>query len=133
MRLDAGREERCFDLWCGLAGHRCLATLVAFSAAMPQVAVDEAIGVFDLVMGDLIRFCVTKQNKKRPRAANDPDAAAPGLRTTSASYIAEFSSRIRLRMVVPRSATRPRRGSRAPRTARTRSRRTRAVAGPFGC
>ncbi|MFJ2818480.1 Tn3 family transposase [Streptomyces sp. NPDC087294] len=63
-----------------LAGHRRLATLVAFAAAMPQVAADEAIEVFDLVMGDLIRSSVTKQNKKRLRAAKDLDAAALELR-----------------------------------------------------
>ncbi|MFD8222074.1 hypothetical protein ACFV2U_52735 [Streptomyces sp. NPDC059697] len=38
-----------------LAGDRRLATLVAFAAVMPQIAAGEAIEVFDLVMGDLIR------------------------------------------------------------------------------
>ncbi|MCX5233309.1 hypothetical protein [Streptomyces sp. NBC_00233] len=43
-----------------LGGHRRLATLVAFAAVMPQVAADEAIEVFDLVMGDLIRSSATR-------------------------------------------------------------------------
>ncbi|MGW0884698.1 Tn3 family transposase [Streptomyces sp. NPDC002671] len=63
-----------------LGGHRRLATLVAFAAVMPQVAADEAIEVFDLVMGDLIRSSATKMTKKRLRSLKDLDAAALVLR-----------------------------------------------------
>jgi len=63
-----------------LAGNRRLATLVAFAAVMPQVAADEAIEVFDLVMGDLIRSSSTKMTKQRLRTLKDLDAAAILLR-----------------------------------------------------
>ncbi|WP_007517809.1 Tn3 family transposase [Pseudofrankia saprophytica] len=63
-----------------LGGHRRLATLVAFAAVMPQVAADEAIEVFDLVMGDVIRDSATKMTKKRLRSLKDLDAAALLLR-----------------------------------------------------
>ncbi len=63
-----------------LAGDRRLATLVAFAAVMPQVAADEAIEVFDLVMGDLIRSSSTKMTKRRLRTLKGLDAAAILLR-----------------------------------------------------
>jgi TnpA family transposase len=63
-----------------LAGNRRLATLVAFAAVMPQIAADEAIEVFDLVMGDLIRSSSTKMTKQRLRTLKDLDAAAILLR-----------------------------------------------------
>lgn len=63
-----------------LAGDRRLATLVAFAAVMPQIAADEAIEVFDLVMGDLIRSSSTKMTKQRLRTLKDLDAAAILLR-----------------------------------------------------
>lgn len=47
---------------------------------MPQVAADEAIEVFDLVMGDVIRSSATKMTKKRLRSLRDLDAAALLLR-----------------------------------------------------
>ncbi|OIJ99290.1 hypothetical protein BIV25_09690 [Streptomyces sp. MUSC 14] len=64
-----------------LAGNRRLATLVAFASVMPQVAADEAIEVFDLVMGDVIRSSAAKMTKKRLRTLKDLDAAAILLRT----------------------------------------------------
>lgn len=63
-----------------LGGDRRLATLVAFAAVMPQIAADEAIEVFDLVMGDLIRSSSTKMTKQRLRTLKDLDAAAILLR-----------------------------------------------------
>ncbi|MFC9407381.1 DUF4158 domain-containing protein [[Kitasatospora] papulosa] len=63
-----------------LAGDRRLATLVAFAAVMPQIAADEAIEVFDLVMGDIIRSSATKMTKQRLRTLKDLDAAAIELR-----------------------------------------------------
>ncbi|MGN9794957.1 Tn3 family transposase [Streptomyces sp. OZ13] len=63
-----------------LAGDRRLATLVAFAAVMPQLAADEAIEVFDLVMGDIIRSSATKMTKQRLRTLKDLDAAAIELR-----------------------------------------------------
>jgi hypothetical protein len=38
-----------------LGGHRCLATLVAFAAVMPQVAADEAIALPAEVLGRQLR------------------------------------------------------------------------------
>ncbi|OPC77681.1 hypothetical protein B4N89_35850 [Embleya scabrispora] len=63
-----------------LGGHRRLATLVAFAAVMPQVAADEAIEVFDLVMGDVIRSSAARMQRKRLRSLKDLDAAALLLR-----------------------------------------------------
>ncbi|MFH8365791.1 DUF4158 domain-containing protein [Streptomyces sp. NPDC018031] len=63
-----------------LAGDRRLATLVAFAVVMPQIAADEAIEVFDLVMGDLIRSSSTKMTKQRLRTLKDLDAAGILLR-----------------------------------------------------
>ncbi|MYU18453.1 DUF4158 domain-containing protein [Streptomyces sp. SID8361] len=47
-----------------LRGDRHLATLVAFAAVMPRLAADEAIEVFDLVMGDIIRSSGAKMTKQ---------------------------------------------------------------------
>ncbi|MEE1769272.1 hypothetical protein PUR34_14205 [Streptomyces sp. JV185] len=55
-------------------------TLVALAAVMPQIAADEAIEVFDLVMGDLIRSSSTKMAKQRLRTLKGLDAAAILLR-----------------------------------------------------
>ncbi|MFE7131901.1 hypothetical protein ACFVIM_13655 [Streptomyces sp. NPDC057638] len=54
---------------------------MAFAAVMPQIAADEAVEVFDLVMGDLIRSSDTKMTKHRLRTLKDLDAAAILLRT----------------------------------------------------
>ncbi|MFF9457670.1 hypothetical protein [Streptomyces flaveolus] len=48
---------------------------------MPKVAADEAIEVFDLVRGDLIRASSTKMTKHPLRTLKDLDAAAIQLRT----------------------------------------------------
>ncbi|MFE7171328.1 DUF4158 domain-containing protein [Streptomyces sp. NPDC057616] len=56
---EAARAQAVSDL----AGDRRLATLVAFAAVKPQLAADEAIEVFDLVMGDIIRSSATKTTK----------------------------------------------------------------------
>jgi hypothetical protein len=63
-----------------LAGDRKLATLVAFAAVMEPVSADEAIEVFDLAMGDLLRTSAFKAGKERLRTLKDLDAAAIVLR-----------------------------------------------------
>lgn len=63
-----------------LSDERRLATLVAFTATMGPVAADEAIEVFDLLMGDLVRFSGTKAGKDRPRTIKELDTAAIVLR-----------------------------------------------------
>ncbi|MFE4654980.1 DUF4158 domain-containing protein [Streptomyces sp. NPDC056707] len=47
----------------------------------PQLAADEAIEVFDLVMGDIIRSSAAKMTKQRLRTLKDLDAAAIELRS----------------------------------------------------
>ncbi len=47
---------------------------------MGPVAADEAIEVFDLLMGDLVRFSGTKANKDRLRTIKELDTAAIVLR-----------------------------------------------------
>ncbi|MGW7386105.1 hypothetical protein [Streptomyces sp. NPDC054794] len=47
---------------------------------MPQLAADEAIEVFDLVRGDIIRSSAAKMTKERRRTLKDLDAAAIELR-----------------------------------------------------
>lgn len=63
-----------------LVGDRKLATLVAFAATMEPVSADEAIEVFDLVTGDLLRTSAFKANKQRLRTIKDLDTAAIVLR-----------------------------------------------------
>ncbi|MEU7749343.1 Tn3 family transposase [Nonomuraea sp. NPDC049158] len=63
-----------------LAGDRKLATLVAFAAVMEPVSADEAIEVFDLAMGDLVRTSAFKAGKERLRTLKDLDTAAIVLR-----------------------------------------------------
>ncbi|MCX4530138.1 hypothetical protein OHA79_43670 [Streptomyces sp. NBC_00841] len=73
----AARSQAVSDL----RGDRRPATLVAFAAVMPELAADEAIEVFDLVMGDIIRSSATTMTKQRLRTLKDLDAAAIELRT----------------------------------------------------
>jgi TnpA family transposase len=63
-----------------LAEDRRLATLVAFAATMEPVAADEAIEVFDLLMGDLVRTSGFRASKDRLRTIKDLDTAAIVLR-----------------------------------------------------
>lgn len=63
-----------------LAGDRKLATMVAFAATMEPVSADEAIEVFDLVTGDLLRTSAFKAGKERLRTIKDLDTAAIVLR-----------------------------------------------------
>ncbi|MFI7461333.1 MFS transporter [Nonomuraea sp. NPDC049646] len=56
-----------------LAGDRKLATLVAFAAVMEPVSADEAIEVFDLAMGDLVRTSAFKAGKERLRTTAFPE------------------------------------------------------------
>ncbi|WTD54845.1 Tn3 family transposase [Streptosporangium sp. NBC_01639] len=63
-----------------LAGDRKLATLVAFAQVMEPTSADEAIEVFDLVVGDLLRTAGFKADKERIRTIKDLDGAAIMLR-----------------------------------------------------
>ncbi|WP_431918861.1 hypothetical protein [Nonomuraea jabiensis] len=63
-----------------LAGDRTLATLVAFAAVMEPVSADEAIEVFDLAMGDMLRTSAHRAGKERLRTLKDLDSAAIVLR-----------------------------------------------------
>lgn len=63
-----------------LAGDRKLATLVSFAATLEPRSADEAIEVFDLVIGDLMRTAAFKANKERLRTIKDLDTAAIVLR-----------------------------------------------------
>jgi hypothetical protein len=63
-----------------LVGDRKLATLVAFAATMEPLSADEAIEVFDLATGDLLRTSAFKANKTRLRTIKDLDTAAIVLR-----------------------------------------------------
>ncbi|WP_031170207.1 DUF4158 domain-containing protein, partial [Streptosporangium roseum] len=63
-----------------LAGDRKLATMVAFAATMDPQSADEAIEVFDLALGDLLRTSAFKANKERMRTLRDLDTAAIMLR-----------------------------------------------------
>jgi TnpA family transposase len=63
-----------------LSGERRLATLVAFTATMGPVAADEAIEVFDLLIGDLVRTSGWRAGKDRLRSITELDTAAIMLR-----------------------------------------------------
>lgn len=63
-----------------LADERRLATLVAFTATMGPVAADEAIEVFDLLMGDLVRTSGHRAGQDRLRTIKELDTAAIVLR-----------------------------------------------------
>ncbi|CAO5235068.1 Tn3 family transposase [Frankia sp. AgKG'84/4] len=63
-----------------LADTRRLATLVAFAATMRPAAADEAIEVFDLVVGDLVRTSGFRAGQARLRTLKDLDGAALVLR-----------------------------------------------------
>ncbi|MBV9729408.1 MAG: Tn3 family transposase [Pseudonocardiales bacterium] len=63
-----------------LSDQRRMATLVAFAATMGPVAGDEAIEVFDLLMGDLVRTSGQRADKDRLRTLKELDAAAIKLR-----------------------------------------------------
>ncbi|MGI5290399.1 DUF4158 domain-containing protein [Nonomuraea polychroma] len=63
-----------------LAGDRKLATLVAFAATMAPQSADDAVEVFDLAVGDLLRTSAFKANKERMRTLKDLDTAAIVLR-----------------------------------------------------
>ncbi|MEU4232856.1 Tn3 family transposase [Nonomuraea sp. NPDC026600] len=63
-----------------LAGDRKLATLVAFAATMAPQSADDAVEVFDLAVGDLLRTSAFKANKERMRTLKDLDVAAIVLR-----------------------------------------------------
>ncbi|MEV8038955.1 hypothetical protein [Streptomyces sp. NPDC086182] len=45
-----------------------MATLAVFASVMPQAAADEAIEVFDLVMGDVIRSSAAKMTRRHTAA-----------------------------------------------------------------
>lgn len=59
-----------------LTEDRKIATLVAFAATMPDLAADEALEVFDMVMDDLIRETTAQVQRRRLRTLRDLDAAA---------------------------------------------------------
>ena len=63
-----------------LTDDRCVATLVAFAAEMEPVAGDEALEVFDLLVGDLIRTSGYRAGQERLRTLRDLDAAALSMR-----------------------------------------------------
>jgi len=63
-----------------LSDERRLATLVAFTATMGPVAADEAIEVFDLLMGDLVRTSGQRAGRDRQRTIKELDTAAITLR-----------------------------------------------------
>lgn len=63
-----------------LASDRRVATLVAFAAEMEPTAGDEALEVFDLLVGDLVRLAGYRAGKQRLRTLKDLDAAALVLR-----------------------------------------------------
>ncbi|MFI5898312.1 DUF4158 domain-containing protein [Actinoplanes sp. NPDC051513] len=63
-----------------LAGDRKLATLVAFAATMAPQSADDAVEVFDLAVGDLLRTSAFKASKERMRTLKDLDTAAIVLR-----------------------------------------------------
>ncbi len=63
-----------------LADDRRLATLVAFAAELEPTAADEAIEVFDMLVGDLVRLSGYRAGKQRLRTLKDLDAAALVLR-----------------------------------------------------
>ncbi|MFG6200028.1 DUF4158 domain-containing protein [Nonomuraea sp. JJY05] len=63
-----------------LADDRKLATLVAFAATFEPRSADEAIEVFDLVIGGLVRTSAFKAGKERLRTIKDLDTAAIVLR-----------------------------------------------------
>ncbi|MGW3472297.1 hypothetical protein ACWDKQ_28385 [Saccharopolyspora sp. NPDC000995] len=63
-----------------LSEGRRMATLVAFTATMGPVAADEAIEVFDLLMGDLVRTSGHRAERDRLRTIKELDTAAIALR-----------------------------------------------------
>jgi hypothetical protein len=58
-----------------LPDDRRMATLVAFTATMGPVAADEAIEVFDLLMGDLVRTSGHRAERDRLRTIKELDTA----------------------------------------------------------
>jgi len=63
-----------------LAPDRRLATLVAFAAEMEPTAADEALEVFDLLVGDMVRLSGYQAGKERLRTLKELDGAALAMR-----------------------------------------------------
>lgn len=73
-----------------LADDRQMATLVAFAATLEPAAADEAVEVFDLLIGDLIRTAAHRANRARMRSIKDLDAAALVLREAWLKVVDSF-------------------------------------------
>lgn len=63
-----------------LADQRRLATLVAFATELEPIAGDEALEVFDLLIGDMVRLSGHQADKERLRTLKELDGAALAMR-----------------------------------------------------
>ncbi|MFE7243731.1 hypothetical protein [Streptomyces sp. NPDC057580] len=118
----AARSQAVSDL----RGDRRPATLVAFAAVMPELVADEAIEVFDLVMGDIIRSSATTMTKQRLRTLKDLDAAGDRAAHSMARHLHHHRPRGRSPRDARRDGRRPSpRGGQHRQAARTAARRRR--------